>query len=159
MKSPFRDTETPPIIWDLIFYIFTSFTSHILPFLHDSSLDSKLSTGHTFSDICMTLRHETMTWHDGVMRHARVAGSCHGLRDSIVTLRDWAVTSAVSAIVQLPLSAILEFTQHDDENCSQSHGPVQSFAPLLSIAVMPGLVSVRYGYGHGVMWPPIMRPV
>ena len=75
------------------------------------------------------------------MRHARVAGSCHGLRDSIVTLRDWAVTSAASAIVQLPLSAILEFTQHDDENCSQSHGPVQSFAPLLSIAVMPGLVS------------------
>ena len=75
------------------------------------------------------------------MRHARVAGSCHGLRDSIVTLRDWAVTSAASAIVQLPLSAILEFTQHDDENCSQSHGPVQSFAPLLSIVVMPGLVS------------------
>ena len=77
-------------------------TSHILPFLHDSSLDSKLSTGHTFSDICMTSRHETMTWHDGVMRLARVTGSCHGLRDSIVTLRDGAVTSAVSATA-LPL--------------------------------------------------------
>ena len=38
-----------------------------------------------------------MTWHDGVMSLARVMGSCHGLRDSIVTLRDGAVTSAVSA--------------------------------------------------------------
>ena len=36
--------------------------------------------------------------------------------------------------MQLPLSTILEFTQHD-ENCSQSHGLVQSFAPLLRSGV------------------------
>ena len=137
--------------------------SHILPFLHDSSLDSKLSTGHTFSDICMTLRHETMTWHDGVMRHARVAGSCHGLRDSIVTLRDWAVTSAVSATAPLLCSY----------HCLQYWSLLNMMKTVLKVMdwfnhlpLCSGLVSgtdircwVRYGYGHRVMWPAIMRPV
>ena len=115
-------------------------TSHILPFMHDSSLDSKLSTGHTFSDICMTSRHETMTWHDGVMRLARVTGSCHGLRDSIVTLRDGTVTSAVSATT----SPLCSFTIVCNigvystwwELFTKSHGLIHSL--LLSI---PGLVS------------------
>ena len=154
---------------DWTFNIFSSSHISILPFLHDSSLDSKLSTGHTFSDICMTSRHETMTWHDGVMRLARVTGSCHGLRDSIVTLRDGAVTSAVSATA-LPLCSyhyivcnIRVYSTWWELFTKVMDWLVHSFAPMLSI---PGLVSeTRYQMMGAlwiwaeVMWPAIMRLV
>ena len=106
-----------------------------------------------------------MTWHDGVMRLARVTGSCHGLRDSHRDNTWLAVAKCsechCSSIV--PLSAISEFTQHG--NIYKNHGLAHSFVPLWCVSYQVWCLGidirwlVLYGYGHVVMCPAIMRPV